>query len=127
MRYEILSGGNVINVILASAEYMTANYAPGTYRLAVDIVPPVVPNTKITRLAYLIRLGPELEAIYELAKTNVKVQIYKDKVLAADCIDLADPDVAIGLNVMKVSLIYTATRVTEILTNPITQREAFIG
>ncbi|MFZ6748503.1 hypothetical protein [Undibacterium sp. Ren11W] len=127
MRYEILNGANVINTILASAEYMTANYASGTYRLAVDVIPVVVPNTKITRLAYLIRLGDELEAIYTLAQSNVKVQIYRDKVLTADCIDLTDPEVIAGLNLMKTAGIYTSTRVTEILTNAITPREAFTG
>lgn len=127
MRYEILNGQTVVNTIMASADYMTSNYVAGSYRLAVDVIPVVVPNTKITRLAYLNRLGPKLATIYTMAQSNVSVQIYKDKVFAADFVDLADPQVADGLAVMKANNVYTAAEIAQILTAPITDLEAYKG
>ena len=124
-RYEVLSNGSVANTILATADYMKSQYPDATtYRLAQSSAP-VPANTKITRLAYLNRLGTELKAIYTLAQTSIDVQIYKDKVFSADFIDLADPQVAAGLALLKTAGIYTDARISAILTTPIADLEAY--
>lgn len=101
-----------------------ADYS-GTQALAQYVPPAPAVNTKVSRLAYLNRLGTELSQIYTLAQTNVQVQIYKDKVFAADFIDLADPQVATGLAMLKTAGIYTDARISAILTTPIADLEAF--
>jgi len=99
----------------------------GSQSLTQYTPPPVTAtaNTKITRLAYLNRLGAELVQVYTLAQTNMSVQVYKDKVFAADFIDLADPQVAAGLQALKAANIYTDARISEILTTPIADLEAY--
>lgn len=102
-----------------------ADYS-GSQTLTPYTPPAIAANTKITRLAYLNRLEPELKAIYALAQTDIDIQIYKDKVLASDYLDLSDPAVIADLNKLQVAGIYTPQRIDEILNAPPTKREGFI-
>lgn len=111
------------NTVLTGTSVI-ADYS-GAESLTPYVPPAVVANTKITRLAYLNRLGAELVHVYTLAQTNVPVQVYKDKVFAADFIDLADPQVATGLAMLKTAGIYTDARISEILTTSIADLEAY--
>ena len=70
MRYEILNGdGNVINIIIADAEFVEAHF-PGQYRLVEDEslpvpepAPPPPPPTKEELLARLQALQAQIMAL----------------------------------------------------------------
>ena len=57
----------------------------------------------------------ELEAIYTLAKENVRLQIFLDKVKVAKKIVLSDPEIMLGLSLLVQATILTEERRTAIL------------
>ena len=73
------------------------------------------PNMKVSRVAFMNRLGAKLRDVYTLASQSVDVQIFKDKLMAATYVDLDDVDTVAGLNSL-VPVIYTQAEVDAILT-----------
>ena len=96
MKYEILDGQNVINTIVADADFMAAQYPLGNYREVAEAVAPAAPEPRhITVGAFFDRFGAHKWPI--LADTSPVVQA-----LIKDCsvrawINLDDPQLDGGL------------------------------
>ncbi len=123
MRYEILSGGVVVNTVLADAEFMAANYAAGSYRSVADPAPPA------SATQYLIDIGPFFDrfgaakmAVLTSADAGVQA-IIKDTQIRK-WIDLRLTEVAQSLAYVgsKVPAV-TAALQTAILTTPVSPSE----
>lgn len=123
MRYEILSGGVVVNTVLADAEFMAANYAAGSYRSVADLAPPAEATL------YLIDIGPFFDrfgaakmAVLTSADAGVKAILADLQV--RKWIDLKRADVGQGVAYVasKVPAV-TAALQTAILTTPVAAEE----
>lgn len=70
----------------------------------------------ITRLAFMSRFSDaELAGIYTAAKTDIRVEIFLDKVRAADSVTLTDPRTVAGVQALAAAGLIEASRVPEIL------------
>lgn len=116
MKYEILDdAGNVTNTIIATPEFVEANY-PGHYREVIDILPQPLPVTVITKFEFLKRFtSDERKAIYAAAKINLDVEDFKMLLDAAQEVDLAHPDTAAGVNLLEAAGLLAQGRSVEIL------------
>jgi hypothetical protein len=97
MIYEILNGETVVNTIVADAEFMAANYPAGNYREAPEPVPIPTPR-HITVGAFFDRFGEHKWPI--LADTNPSVQALVKDARVRTYINLDDPQVRAGLNMV---------------------------
>ncbi len=104
MRYEILENNQVINTIEADEAFMSAQFQPGTYRLAevqiqptVEPVAPVEPRN-ISVGSFFDRFGTNKWAI--LADTNPMVQALVKDCSVRKYINLDDPQLEAGLNML---------------------------
>jgi len=88
-------------------------------------IPASVPHLEMTRLAFLNRLDPELETIYEAAQAVIRIKIFIDKVLASKCINPADEKTIAGMNALVAANLITQERADIVLGTPITDIEAY--
>lgn len=88
-------------------------------------IPAFVHSTKMTRLAFLNRLDPELEAIYAAAQSVIRIKIFIDKVLAAEFIDLTDEKTVEGMGALIAGGFITQERSDEIMNSPIAGKDIF--
>lgn len=99
MRYEIIENGTVTNAIIATPDFMQANFAPGTYRVA-DVPSIAISEPRhITVGALFDRFGPAKWAI--LADTNPAVQAVIKDASVRSYIDLENPDLPAGLAIVQ--------------------------
>lgn len=136
MRYEILSGSTVVNTIVADAAFMTANYASGTYRLAVDV--PIVPTPPV--YAWYIDIGALFDRfgaakLAVLTSTEPIVKAFVTDLQSRHWGDLQNPQLAAGIEYMRGITVpgigtigtpiagITATLETAILTTPVALAE----
>lgn len=129
MRYEILNtAGEVENTIVASLEFVEATF-PGRYREVPDApAPEPVPQTQITRLAFLSRFTDEEAIALDLASHGATVEAatlrrYLSKVNAATFIDLSREDTRAGVLALEPLGILAEGRALEILDAPIQDHE----
>lgn len=87
----------------------------------------ITAGSKITRVAFLNRLDPELPSLYEAAKISTPIRIFIDKILASPCIDLSDTTIANGMQLLVDCKKLTANRCAEVMNSPITDSELFIS
>lgn len=126
MIYEILNDvGEVINTIIASQEFVDAEY-PGHYRLVgpepAPLTPPVLPI--ITKLAFRYRMtDQEYVGILTAAKTDVEVAAWIETFNMVSQVNLDDPRTKSGLDMMVSKGLLTEQRETEILTAPVQDSE----
>ncbi len=123
MIYEILDDdGNVINTVIADAEFMELNYA-GHYRLVGPVPMPPLPNI-ITKLAMIDRFTEaEYEGVLTAAKTDVQVQGWLDRFNVSNQINLDDSRTINGINLLVSKNLLTQERGNEILTAPVQPNE----
>lgn len=129
---DILSGGEVVNTIVASVEFAEEQH-PGAWRLAADQTgaEPAV-DLRITRLGFLDRFtDPEAVGI-DLASIGAtvaaaQVRRYLHKVNSATHIDLARADLQAGVQALEAAGLLAAGRAEQILTAPITDVERYRG
>jgi hypothetical protein len=99
MIYEILNGETVVNTIVADAEFMAANYPAGNYRKVPEPEPEPIPTPRhITVGAFFDRFGEHKWPI--LADTNPSVQALVKDASVRTYINLDDPQVRAGLNMV---------------------------
>jgi hypothetical protein len=118
---EILSGGNVVNTILASEQFAQEAY-PGAWRLAaVQPVAVTAPEVRhITQLAFLSRFTDAEAVAIDLASIGATVQAasmrrYQSKVSAATFIDLGRVDTRAGVQALEAATLLAVGRALEIL------------
>lgn len=124
MIYNILDdSGNVINTIIAEADFVEAHY-PGHYALVGPEPAPPAPPPIITKIAMLTRLtDAEYVGILAAAKTDVEVEAWKTKFDAANTINLEDSRTVAGINLLVTKNLLTQARATAILTDPVQDSE----
>lgn len=124
MIYEILNdAGEVINTIIASQEFVDAEY-PGHYRLVGPEPAPPPPPPIITKLAFRYRMtDQEYVGILTAAKTDVEVAAWVETFNMVSQINLDDPRTKSGLDMMVSKGLLTEQRETEILTAPVREDE----
>lgn len=92
-----------------------------------EFTPPVVVatdyGTRITRLAFRLRIRDALPAIYHAAKTEVVAQIAIDDLAAAQYVDLADPITAANLNGLVAAGLMTESVRDKALNDPVQASE----
>ncbi len=125
MRYNIKDGnGVVINTVLASAEFMVANYAEGTYELVPEAAAPAPtqPRRKLSKLEFInLFTDEEYEDILAAAKMSVQVEAWVEKFRMTSVdpdggsIDLADPRTISGIQALEAGTIIGVGRAAEIL------------
>ncbi len=99
MRYEILDNGLVVNTIVASSEFMAAQYPEGNYREVDEPEPVQTPELRhISVGAFYDRFGAAKYAI--LADTNPMVQALIKDVSVRQYIDLDRADLPVGLQML---------------------------
>lgn len=124
MIYEILDGQTVINTIVASPEFMPANYPEGNYRGVVVPEPPAPPEQRFIFVgSFFDRFGQHKWPI--LADTNAMVQA-----LVKDCqvrryIDLDNPELPSGLAMLVQA--GHAIDPDAVINAPITESERWAG
>lgn len=125
MRYEILNGAVVENVILASPEFMAENYPDGNYRAVADPVQP----TPEPEWQWYIDIGPFFDRfgaakMAVLTSADPGVQAIIKDVQIRKWLDLKLAEVAQSLAYVgsKVPAV-TAAMQTAILTTPIAPAE----
>jgi hypothetical protein len=129
---EILSGGEVVNTIVASVEFAEEQH-PGAWRIAADQTgAEPAEDLRITRLAFLDRFTDAEAVAIDLASLGVTVQAaglrrYLHKVNSAQHIDLARADLQTGVQALEAAGLLTAGRAEQILTAPITDVERYRG
>lgn len=97
-------------------EYLVTEYDDGRVTREINIPAPAVVDKRKTRLEFLdLFTHAELSGIYSAAKTIVDIEIYLDKVKAAEFIDLADPRTIAGVNSLESSGLIAVGRAAEIL------------
>ena len=117
MIYEIFNGETVINTIVADAEFMQSAYPESNYR---EVALPTLPEVRhITVGAFFDRFGDQKWPI--LADTNTSVQALIKDASVRSYINLEDPQVRTGLNM--VSAAGHAIDVNAIITAPIQPEE----
>jgi hypothetical protein len=100
MIFEILDGETVINTIVADEAFMQAAYPEGNYRKLPDPVPE--PEVRpITVGAFFDRFGEQKWPI--LADTNAGVQALIKDASVRKWINLDDPQVLAGLQMVEAS------------------------
>lgn len=117
MKYDILDGDSVINTIVASPEFVEAQF-PGQYRLVPDLdIEAIPPSVRVlTKLAYINRFtDEELVGIYSAAKVSVPVEIWLKKFELAEEINLDDERTVAGLYAMEAGGLLASGRAAEIL------------
>lgn len=82
------------------------------------------PHSRMTRLAFLTRLDPELNAIYTAAETSVDIKIFIDKVKSSEYINPADDKIINGMNALVTFGLITRDRAEVVMKTPITDKEA---
>ena len=124
MIYNILDdNGNVINTIIAEADFVEANY-PGHYALVGPEPTPPAPPPIITKIAMLTRLtDAEYVGILAAAKTDVEVEGWLGRFNAANTINLEDSRTVEGINLLVTKNLLTQARATAILTDPVQDSE----
>lgn len=117
MIYNILDdSGNVINTILAEADFVEANY-PGHYALVGPEPAPPAPPPIITKIAMLTRLtDAEYVGILTAAKTDIAVEAWKTKFDATSSINLRDGRTVEGMSLLVAKNLLTQARADAILT-----------
>lgn len=122
MNYEILNGETVINIIVADAEFMAANFPDGNYREQPD---PPAPPAPPPEWAWFIDIGPFYDR-FGAAKMAVLTSTDAGlKAILADLnirkwVDLQRPDVAQALAyVGSVVPAVDAAMQASILTTPV--------
>ena len=120
MIYNILDDqGSVINTILASEDFVEANY-PGHYVLVGPEPTPPEPPPIITKVAMITRFtDPEFVGILTAAKTDVEVEGWYARFSASNTINLADSRTIAGVDLLVTKSLLTQARATEILTDPV--------
>lgn len=120
MIYQILDDdGNVVNTILAEADFVEANY-PGHYRLVGPVPEPPPPPNIITKIAMITRFtDAEFVGILAAAKTDVEVEGWYARFSAANTINLDDQRTQAGINMLVTKNLLTQARATAILTDPV--------
>jgi hypothetical protein len=102
MIYEILNGETVINTIVATPEFMAQAYPEGNYREVKQPEPPAPPEIRhITVGAFFDRFGDQKWPI--LADTNPSVQALIKDASVRKWINLDDPQVLAGLQMVQAS------------------------
>lgn len=124
MIYNILDdSGNVINTIIAEADFVEAHY-PGHYALVGPEPAPPAPPPIITKIAMLTRLtDAEYVGILTAGKTDVEVEAWKTKFDISGNIDLTDPRTIQGLSLFVSKGLITQERMDAILNTPIRDSE----
>jgi hypothetical protein len=119
MIYEILDAdGNVINTVIADAEFMELNYA-GHYRLVGPIPMPPLPNI-ITKVAFRFRMtDAEYVGVINAAKTDVEVAAWVETFNMVSSIDLDNQRTKDGVANLVSKNLLTQARANEILTAPV--------
>jgi hypothetical protein len=103
---------NMIEVDSDPAQYIGMVYENGEFIPGPAPAPVVV----ITRLDFITRFtDAELEAIYTAAKQSVAIEIYLDKIKAADDVTVTDPRTVAGVESLAAAGLIDAGRVSEIL------------
>jgi len=70
----------------------------------------------LSRLAFMRRFSDkELEDLYSLETTQIKIKVWLEKYKAATDIDLTDPDIVSGVNGLEAMGIIGAGRAAEVL------------
>ena len=129
---EILSGGEVVNTIVASVEFAEEQH-PGAWRLSADQTgAEPAEDLRITRLAFLDRFTDAEAVAIDLASLGATVQAaglrrYLHKVNSAQHIDLARADLQAGVQALEAAGLLAAGRAELILTAPITDIERYKG
>ncbi|MFN3752383.1 MAG: hypothetical protein ACK4SR_13575 [Thiobacillus sp.] len=83
---------------------------------AAQAAPPAASGRVVGKLAFMERFGDEeLAAIYAAAKTDVRVEVWMDKLKLAGEIDLDDPRVMAGLQALEGLGLIGAGRAAEIV------------
>ena len=120
MIYSILdNNGNVINTILASEDFVAANY-PGHYALVGPEPTPPEPPPIITKTSMLARFtDQEFVGILSAAKTDVEVEGWKYRFDTASEIDLASDRTQAGFTLLVSKSLLTQARATAILTTAV--------
>lgn len=126
MRYEILNGAAVKNIIVASPEFMAENYPAGNYRLVAEPPAPPAPEPE---WAWYMDIGPFFDRfgaakMAVLTSADVGVQAIIKDVQIRKWLDLKLPEVAQSLAYVgsKVPAITAAVQ-TAILTTPVAPAE----
>lgn len=116
MKYEILDdAGNVTNTIVASPDFVEANYH-GHYREVAEVVPTVANPAVITKFEFLKRFtSDERKAINFAAKTDLDVEDFKMLLDAAQEVNLEHQDTISGVNSLETAGLLSSGRANEIL------------
>lgn len=120
MIYSILdNNGNVINTILASEDFVAANY-PGHYALVGPEPIPPEPPPIITKTSMLARFtDQEFAGILAAAKNDVEVEGWKYRFDSASEIDLSSDRVKAGFALLVSKSLLTQARADAILADPV--------
>ncbi len=124
MIYNILDNdNNVINTVIASEDFMEANY-PGHYMLVGPEPTPPAPPPIITKIAMLTRLtDAEYVGILAAAKTDVEIEGWLGRFNAANTINLDDQRTKDGMALLVTKNLLTQARADAILTDPVQDSE----
>lgn len=116
--YEILNEQNeVINRIVAE-QWFVDKYYPGQYRLEEDtpeVEPEPSPIITVLQLRRLFTFQEKLAVEQAIQNGNAALKVFMDDLLTSSYVDLTDPLVNQGLEVLVQSEIITPERKTEIL------------
>lgn len=111
MRFEILSGDEVVNTIVATLEFVEAHF-PGAYRELPDEPVAVV----LTKFEFLKRFtSDERKAINAAARVDPDVEDFKLLLDAATEVDLGHSDTVSGVQSLEAGGLLAAGRAAEIL------------
>ena len=135
--FEILEDGEVVNTIVADAEFMASSFPDGNYRevAAVEEIVAAVADTKITVLAFRQRITMAEKTAIEIASidnpiadmsvrlASASLRVYMADVAAATYIDLQDVKTREGVTTLEVMGVIGVGRASEILNAPIQQEE----
>jgi len=126
MRYEILADGEVIDTIMASAEFMEERYPAGTYRLVPDPVPPPEPPPiwlwYIDIGPFFDRFGPAKMAVLTSADPGVRAILQDVQIRKWVTLDVAEVAQSIDYIRSKVPAVTQALR-DAILFTPVKPEE----
>ena len=129
----------IVNRIIADADFMLANFPEGNYQLVPEppAPPPPAPLRRVTQLAFRNRFTPQEKISLEIASLDdpsapmpqralaASIRVYQADVTAATFIDLDRADTRAGVQALEVSGILAAGRASEILDNPVQPLEEY--